>query len=86
MFSKCLGELPCRFNGEGHKHSAVVKGPTPLHAAEVNIPDIRAGLALVVAALIAEGTSTLHGVEHLMRGYEHLLDKLESIGAQFSAK
>lgn len=86
VFSKCLGELPCRFNGEGHKHSAVVKGPTPLHAAEVNIPDIRAGLALVVAALIAEGTSTLHGVEHLMRGYEHLLDKLESIGAQFSAK
>ncbi len=85
VFSKCLGELPCRFNGEGFKHSAVIKGPTPLHAADVNIPDIRAGLALVVAALMAEGTSTLQGVEHLMRGYEHLLEKLESIGADFSA-
>jgi UDP-N-acetylglucosamine 1-carboxyvinyltransferase len=84
VFSKCLGELPCRFNGEGHKHSAVIKGPTPLHAANVAIPDIRAGLALVVAALVAEGTSELSGLEHLTRGYEHLLPKLRAVGADFS--
>ncbi|MEK9156936.1 MAG: hypothetical protein AAB448_02255 [Patescibacteria group bacterium] len=45
------------------------------------MPDIRAGLALVVAALIAEGTSTLTGVEHLARGYEKLEEKLQSLGA-----
>jgi UDP-N-acetylglucosamine 1-carboxyvinyltransferase len=86
VFSKCLGELPCRFNGQSQKHSATVKGPTPLHAANIEIPDIRAGMAQVVAALVADGTSELTGVDHLMRGYEHLLEKLESIGADFVAK
>ncbi len=86
VFSKCLGELPCRFNGEGYKHSAVIKGPTPLRSAKVVIPDIRAGMAQVIAALIAEGTSELTGLEHLLRGYENLLDKLKSVGADFSAK
>lgn len=84
VFNKCLGELPCRFNGEGFKHSAVIKGPTPLHAADIVIPDIRAGVAQVIAALIADGTSELTGVEHLLRGYENLLGKLEAIGAKFT--
>ncbi|KKW32418.1 MAG: UDP-N-acetylglucosamine 1-carboxyvinyltransferase [Candidatus Uhrbacteria bacterium GW2011_GWA2_53_10] len=53
-----------------------------MHAADVEIPDIRAGLAFVVAALIAKGTSTLTGVEHLERGYERLEEKLRGIGAQ----
>lgn len=83
VFKKCLGELPCRFNGAEQWHSAVIKGPTPLHAAEITIPDIRAGMAQVIAALVAEGTSTLYGVEHLLRGYDHLLEKLEDVGAQF---
>lgn len=86
VFSKCLGELPCRFNGEGYKHSAVIKGPSSLHAADVIIPDIRAGMAQVIAALIAEGTSKLTGLEHLLRGYENLLEKLESVGAEFTTK
>ncbi|MFI5240121.1 MAG: UDP-N-acetylglucosamine 1-carboxyvinyltransferase [Candidatus Saccharimonadia bacterium] len=86
VFAKCLGELPCRFNGEGYKHSAVIKGPTPLHATTIVIPDIRAGMAQVIAALIADGTSELTGLEHLLRGYENLLDKLHAIGAQFEAK
>ncbi len=85
-FNKCLGELPCRFNGEGYKHSAVIKGPTQLHATNIVIPDIRAGMAQVVAALIAEGTSKLTGLEHLLRGYEDLLGKLKSVGAEFSSK
>ncbi len=83
VFKKCLGELPCRFNGQEQWHSAVIKGPTPLHAAEITIPDIRAGMAHVIAAMVAEGTSTLHGIEHLLRGYDHLLEKLEDVGAQF---
>ena len=82
LFSNCLGEIDCRFKGQNYKHSAVINGPTPLHAADVEIPDIRAGLAFVVAALIAKGTSTLTGVEHLERGYERLEEKLRGIGAQ----
>ena len=79
--TNCLGEIACRFKGKNHRHSAVVNGPRKLHAKDLEVPDIRAGLALVVAALIAEGTSTLTGVEHLARGYEKLEEKLQSLGA-----
>ena len=81
LFSNCLGELTCRFKGMNYKHSAVINGPSKLHAAEVEVPDIRAGLAFVVAAMIAEGTSTLTGIEHLDRGYENLEEKLRGVGA-----
>ena len=81
LFSNCLGELPCRFKEQNYKHSAVINGPSALHAAEVVVPDIRAGLAFVVAALIADGTSTLTGIEHLDRGYERLEEKLKGVGA-----
>jgi hypothetical protein len=50
VFSKCLGELPCRFRGQSEKHSAVINGPTPLAATDIEIPDIRAGMAHVLAA------------------------------------
>lgn len=83
VFTKCLGEIDCRFRGQTHKHSAIIQGCTPLQAATVEIPDIRAGMAHVIAALIAEGESRLSGVEHLLRGYDSFLDKLESVGAQF---
>lgn len=86
VFNKCLGELPCRFSGQGQNHSAVIKGPTPLHAADIVIPDIRAGMAHVLAALVAEGSSKLTGIEHLLRGYEDLLGKLTAVGADFTAK
>lgn len=82
LFSNCLGEIPCRFKGQNYKHSAVIKGPTRLHAAEVEVPDIRAGLAFVVAALVAQGTSTLSGIHHLDRGYERLEEKLKGLDAR----
>jgi len=81
LFSNCLGEIPCRFKGMNYKHSTVINGPTKLNAATVVIPDIRAGLAFVVAALMAEGESILTGIEHLDRGYESLEEKLKNIGA-----
>ncbi len=81
LFSNCLGEIDCRFNGENYRHSAVITGSTPLHATDVTVPDIRAGLAFVIAALVAEGTSSLSGIEHLDRGYEHLEEKLRGVGA-----
>jgi UDP-N-acetylglucosamine 1-carboxyvinyltransferase len=81
LFHECLGELPCRFRGMNFRHSAVINGPTPLCAAPVEVPDIRAGLALVVSALVAQGESVLTGIEHLDRGYERLEEKLKGLGA-----
>ncbi|MEI6481595.1 MAG: UDP-N-acetylglucosamine 1-carboxyvinyltransferase [Candidatus Saccharibacteria bacterium] len=83
VFSKCLGEIPCRFAGRGIRHSAIVRGGTPLHGAKIEIPDIRAGMAHVIAALIADDSSELTGIEHLERGYESLWEKLSEIGADF---
>ena len=82
LFTRCLGELPCRFRESDYYHSCVVRGPTPLHAAELTMPDIRAGAAYILAALCAQGTSTVHGIEHIERGYDHLDAKLRSLGAR----
>ncbi len=81
LYEKCLGELPCRFREREFAHSAIVRGPTPLHATTLDIPDIRAGCSYIVAALCATGTSTVYGVEHIERGYEQLDAKLKTLGA-----
>jgi UDP-N-acetylglucosamine 1-carboxyvinyltransferase len=75
-------EIRSPFQLQNYAQSAIVTGPTPLKAAHMTVPDIRAGLAYVVAACVAEGTSTLDGLEHLERGYENLVGKLRSVGAQ----
>ena len=62
-------------------HTAVFHGPTPLHATNATIPDLRAGATVVLAALAAEGESRIAGVEHVRRGYEDLLGKLSAVGA-----
>jgi UDP-N-acetylglucosamine 1-carboxyvinyltransferase len=82
LFSNCLGEIKCRFKGQNYKHSAVITGPSKLRAQQVEVPDIRAGLAFVVASLVAEGTSILTGIHHLDRGYERLEEKLKGVGAK----
>ncbi len=81
LYTKCLGEVPCRFREKEHMHSCVVSGPTPLTATELNIPDIRAGCSYILAALCAEGTSKVYGIEHIERGYERLDQKLRTLGA-----
>ncbi len=86
LFDSCLGEVECRFKDQNYKHSAIIKGPTKLHAASIKLMDIRAGLACIIAALVAEGTSELTGFEHLERGYEDLFGKLKAIGADVTAK
>ena len=82
VFDKCLGELHCRFRANRHPHSAIVQGPSSLRAVAepLDIFDIRAGITLVIAALCSEGTSVLNGLEHLDRGYENLLGKLQGLG------
>lgn len=64
-------------------HRIVVSGRTQLRAGTVRSPDIRAGIALVIAALCAQGTSTVENAQVIDRGYDHLDDKLRSLGARF---
>lgn len=63
-------------------HAIEIYGPTPLHDAVVTTIDIRAGAAVVLAALAAIGSSTIFGVEKLDRGYEKFEERLNSLGAQ----
>jgi UDP-N-acetylglucosamine 1-carboxyvinyltransferase len=67
-------------------HRAVVVGPSPLHGSTVVSPDIRAGMALVIAALAAEGTSEIGNIDQIDRGYEHLEQKLLALGAQIERR
>ena len=82
LYTKCLGEVPCRFREKEYLHSCVVRGPTPLHGMRLLIPDIRAGFSYILAALCAEGVSQVYGIEHIERGYERLDGKLRSLGAK----
>lgn len=77
----CINE-PCRFEKRGFVHSAIIKGPTTLRAHELIMPDMRAGMALIIAALSASGTSILDGIEHIDRGYENLEKRLQKLGAR----
>jgi UDP-N-acetylglucosamine 1-carboxyvinyltransferase len=61
---------------------AVLRGPARLQGTTVRSPDIRAGAALVVAALAAEGTTDIERAWHLDRGYEDMVGKLRSLGAR----
>ena len=75
-----LRKLGARIHVEGR--SAIVEGPAELYGAEVTVPDIRSGAALVIAALRAHGTTQLSGAYHLDRGYESLDAKLAGLGAR----
>jgi UDP-N-acetylglucosamine 1-carboxyvinyltransferase len=80
-YNTCLGSKACRFEHRDYRHSAVIQGPTKLHAVDMEMPDLRAGFAYLLAALVAEGTSKVTGLEQIYRGYEHIEDKLRSVGA-----
>jgi UDP-N-acetylglucosamine 1-carboxyvinyltransferase len=64
------------------EHHASISGPVKLHGAEVAMGDLRAGASLILAALAAEGTSTIHGAHHVRRGYENIEGKFLELGAQ----
>jgi UDP-N-acetylglucosamine 1-carboxyvinyltransferase len=81
-YRDCLGGTPCRFGKRNFMHSAVIAGPSKLHAADLVIPDLRAGFSHLIAALAAEGTSKVYGVELINRGYEDFEGKLAALGAQ----
>jgi UDP-N-acetylglucosamine 1-carboxyvinyltransferase len=62
-------------------HRAVVSGPSPLRGGQSPSPDIRAGIALVMAGLVAEGTSQIEHIELIDRGYERIDERLRALGA-----
>ena len=62
-------------------HRAVVSGPSILHGDNLVSPDVRAGMARVIAAMAAHGESTISNIYQIERGYEHLVEKLQSLGA-----
>ena len=62
-------------------HRAVISGPSPLKGGIVESPDIRAGMAMLLAALAADGSSTIHNVGQIERGYERIDERLRALGA-----
>ncbi len=81
LFRQCLGGKCCRYSGQNFYHSVIVKGPTPLKGREIAIPDLRAGFAYVMAAMLAPEESIITGLPFLTRGYENIVEKLQSLGA-----
>jgi len=63
-------------------HRVVISGPSPLRGGTVESPDIRAGMAMLLAALAAEGSSTIHNIGQIERGYERIDQRLQGLGAQ----
>ena len=62
-------------------HRALIRGPRQLSGTIVQAPDLRGGAALVMAGLIADGTTVVDGAKHILRGYENFEDKLSNLGA-----
>ena len=68
-------------NIEAERQHAKIFGPTKLHGAEITATDLRAGAALVTAGLIADGETVINDAEHILRGYERIINKLSKVGA-----
>ena len=62
-------------------HRAIVTGPTALHGIDVPSLDIRGGAALIIAGLIAQGTTTINNAYQIDRGYEKIEERLQKLGA-----
>ena len=82
LHTACLGTGKCRFHNRGCVHSALIKGPNSLVGCDLEVPDLRAGFAYLLAALVADGESTLTEVGNIERGYQSVLAKIQGLGGQ----
>jgi UDP-N-acetylglucosamine 1-carboxyvinyltransferase len=73
-----------KFGPDRYGAHAEIEGPVALHGAEVRALDIRAGAGMVLAGLVASGTTTIRDVHHIDRGYDGLVQKLRELGASIS--
>jgi UDP-N-acetylglucosamine 1-carboxyvinyltransferase len=80
LHKSCLGRKKCRFRDSHFDHSAIVQGISTLKAGDVEVPDLRAGFAYLMAAFLAEGTSRISGIEYVKRGYSYIQEKLAAVG------
>jgi UDP-N-acetylglucosamine 1-carboxyvinyltransferase len=83
----CLGSVDCRFRGRDHPHSAIIQGPTTLHSEglTLDVPDLRAGLAYVMAAALATGSTTITSAQKIQRGYGDLVERAADLSLGISA-
>jgi UDP-N-acetylglucosamine 1-carboxyvinyltransferase len=65
-------------------YRVLIQGPMQLYGEKLESPDIRAGMALLLAALAAKGTSTIHNIRQIERGYERVDEKLKKLGARIT--
>jgi len=63
---------------------ATIKGKTKLTGTDINATDLRGGAAMILAALIAEGTTTIYDIDYILRGYENIINKLSNVGAKIT--
>src|SRR4051812_47658173 len=84
VHKECLGGHACRFGQRNFNHSAVIMGPVELKGADIVVPDLRGGFSHLIAALTAEGRSTVSNVGIISRGYENFITKLQLLGADFT--
>lgn len=75
-----LNKMGANIQTDGQK--MVVNGPSKLTGTDVEATDLRAGACMVLAALTAEGTTAISSIEHVLRGYENIIEKLQSVGAK----
>lgn len=77
-----LNKMGAKTKVKKDNRKAVIKGPTKLKGTCVSATDLRGGASLLVAALIAEGTTTIDNVAYILRGYDKIIEKLTSVGAK----
>lgn len=77
-----LNKMGAKTKVKKDNHKAVIKGPTKLKGTNVSATDLRGGASLLVAALIAEGTTTIDNVAYILRGYDKIIEKLTAVGAK----
>ena len=77
-----LNKMGAKTKVKKDNRKAVIKGPTKLKGTNVSATDLRGGSSILVAALIAEGTTTIDNVAYILRGYDKIIEKLTSVGAK----
>jgi UDP-N-acetylglucosamine 1-carboxyvinyltransferase len=78
-----LPDYPRRVARRDFEQAAVIVGPTKLHGSDIRVPDLRGGFSHLIAALSADGQSKISNVGIISRGYEHIIEKLATLGADF---
>jgi UDP-N-acetylglucosamine 1-carboxyvinyltransferase len=82
--TECPPNEPCRLQGKSAYHFAVIEGPTPLTSKNLIVRDLRSGMVDILAALVANGTSEIDGVDEIDRGYERIDERLRKLGADIT--